>query len=435
MKTNKLIFNNKIQIYSIEKIILYLAIIFCFEQSLLLKIDLGIFALNPYRIILILLWLSFLIYILFNKGKLDISDIRIKKYMLFLVLWLLYAMFSFVWIASIKDAIKAIIFLFVGVSIVFFEVFYFKNLRDLKRLYNIFLFLLLIMVVLGFDNCIRGRYLLEIWDSYKYARVEFPPVGVFADPNEYASYISITIPFLLVFIRYSGNIIKKILGIVLFIGILFLLVKTLSRANYLAIIFVMGFWFFFLMKPKIKFKYIISVVLFILILNMIFSAYLQDRVAIITEQLKTINYKQLSISVRANLIRNSFFIFIKTLGFGVGAGNAEYYMKNYSRYYAHGIPYIHNWLIELLLEYGILVFIGYLIFYLTLFFNLYKLYFTLTIVTEKMICEALILGLVSFPFIIFDQCPYISLKIWWIYLGFYLSFLNYYRLNYKQRVV
>ena len=435
MKVNSLILNNKIykDVYSIEKTILYLAIIFCFEQGFLLRIDIGLFTLNLYRIFFLLLWSFFLVHILTNRGKLDISNIRVKKYILFLYLWFFYAMFSLIWVALIGEAIRTIIYLFIGIFIVFFEVFYFKNLKDFKQLHNILLFVLLVMIGLGFWNCITGNHLSEYWNSIVYKWARFVPVAVFSGQNDNAVYLSLNIPFILVFIRYRSNIIEKFFGIMILFSALYLLVQTLSRGNYIAFIIEVGFWFIFLMKLKTKYKMLILIILLTLIIYIAFFEYIQNIFGSIIIQMKTINFGDPSINVRINLIRNSVFLLVKSIGFGVGAGNAVYHMKNFAIYDTHGIPYIHNWWIKVLLEYGILIFIGYIMFYLNILFNLYKLYFTLNSNSEKMICEALLIVLVSLTVIGFSESPIMALKIWWIYIGFALSFLNYCKLKYKQK--
>jgi len=439
MKANSLVFNNKIykDVYSIEKTILYLAIIFCFEQGFLLRIDIGLFTLNLYRIFFLLLCSFFLIHILFNRGKLDISNIRVKKYILFLYSWFFYAIFSLIWVVvsvgEIGEAIFAIIYLFIGVSIVFFEVFYFKNLSDFKQLYNILLFVLLAMIGLGFWNCITGHHLSEYWNSVVYERARFVPVAVFSGQNDYAVYLSLNIPFILVFVRYRKNIVEKFFGVMILFSALYLLVQTLSRGNYIAFIIEIGFWFIFLMKLKTKYKMLILVVLFALISYIAFFEYIQNIFETIIIQMKTLNFGDSSINIRINLIRNSFFLLVKSIGFGVGAGNAVHCMKNFAIYDTRGIPYIHNWWIKVLVEYGILIFIGYIMFYLNIIFNLYKLYFTLNSNSEKMICEALLMVLVSLTVIGFNESPIMALKIWWIYIGFALSFLNYCKLKYKQK--
>ena len=45
---------------------------------------------------------------------------------------------------------------------------------------------------------------------------------------------------------------------------------------------------------------------------------------------------------------------------GFGVGNAEYYMANFAKYYTAGIINPHNWWLEILVDYGILVFVGYI---------------------------------------------------------------------------
>ena len=103
-----------------------------------------------------------------------------------------------------------------------------------------------------------------------------------------------------------------------------------------------------------------------------------------------------SVYVRINLIRNSFIFLWQHLGLGVGAGNVEYHMAHFQIYNTYGILNVHNWWVEILANYGILIFVGFVAFYLGLFAKLYKAYSKLTNTSEKMICEALLVGLVVF---------------------------------------
>jgi len=80
----------------------------------------------------------------------------------------------------------------------------------------------------------------------------------------------------------------------------------------------------------------------------------------------------------------------------VGAGNAEYWMGNFPIYETRGITNPHNWWDEILVDYGIFIFAGYVLFYVGLVARLYKIHQHLGAGTEKMICEALLVSLVGF---------------------------------------
>ena len=131
------------------KILLYLVIITAFFGSAFFSINIGSFHLFPFRIFLLVLWVIFLAFVIINKGILKTSHIKVNYYILFLGTWLFYAVLSLVWSDSLVDAARHIIFLFLGISMIFFVVYYFTKLEDFKRLYYIWVLMLLPMIALG----------------------------------------------------------------------------------------------------------------------------------------------------------------------------------------------------------------------------------------------------------------------------------------------
>ena len=92
----------------------------------------------------------------------------------------------------------------------------------------------------------------------------------------------------------------------------------------------------------------------------------------IDEQLYFRFSEQGSDLTRLNLIKNGFIFLFETCGFGTGAGNIDYWMANYGVYYTGTIENIHNWWMEILTGYGIVIFIMYIVFYVKLFLSAYK---------------------------------------------------------------
>ncbi len=70
---------------------------------------------------------------------------------------------------------------------------------------------------------------------------------------------------------------------------------------------------------------------------------------------------------RANLLKNAFHYVIDSWGFGVGAGNVSYYLKAEPVYDTGGVVEVHNWLVEIMANFGVLTMLGYLTVYLFLF--------------------------------------------------------------------
>jgi len=87
----------------------------------------------------------------------------------------------------------------------------------------------------------------------------------------------------------------------------------------------------------------------------------------------------------------------------------------------------HNWWLEILINYGVFIFIGYIIFYMGIIRNLWKLYHKKQTREEKMICEALLVSLVGFFFANVSSISIMAFKPQWLLFAFALTYLNYFR--------
>jgi len=415
----------------IIKTSLYLTIISGVIGAAFLAVDIGAFSLFPYRILLLSLWLFVLICIV-NRGRLNISHIRIKPYIYFLIFWIFYAILSLAWADSSIDAIRDIIFLFMGLSIIFLVVFYFNNLKDLKRFFDLWLLILLPLIALGCWNYLTGNHLSISTLVYAEERLRFAPTAVFHNQNDFATYLALSIPFILAFIKYSRKRAKLLLGIIMLVISLFLIVVTFSKLNYLAVFMGTTFWLIFLLKVKEKIKVVVLIGLVAALLFTGFSGKMQNLFRTVDTQVSMLHSETTqsgggSLSVRYNLVRNSFIFLGNSLGFGVGAGNVEYHMANSPVYDTRGRINVHNWWVEILANYGIFIFTGYVVFYLGLLISLYKIYRRLTDTSERMICEASLVSLVIFFFSSMSSSSIMALRPQWILFAFALGFLNYYR--------
>lgn len=417
-----------LEIINTQKFLLYLSIISGFIGPSFFVINLGPFSLFPFRIFLICLWVLFIFYYLFNRGKADLSGIKIKNYLLFLFIWLAYAAISILWAVETSFAIREIVFLFMAVSIIFFTVYFIISIGDLKKFYRIWLIMFSLLIPVGIWEVITGNHLpVSKLFMTTHLKIRFLPSTVFANPNDYATFIVLSIPFIISFIRYSNRIIARVLGsLILFIGLV-LLFATFSRANYLALAVAFIFWFIFLLKPLSKFKFLILLCVVIISLLIISPVKLERGIGILNQQIGSLGEKKGSVEVRLNLAKNVSFFLLDSYGFGVGAGNITYIMDKYKVFYTKNISNVHNWWLELLANYGFLFFGSYLIFYFSIMFSLWKIYKRLEHPAQKMICEALLVSLVSFSIASVSSSSIIAFQPMWLLFAFALAFINYAR--------
>jgi len=427
-----------IKVASLQESLLYLTIIAGFIGSAFLTISIGPIHLFPYRVLLPLLWLFFAMGIL-HQGRLDISHIKVKPYLQFLGLWLVYGVLSLAWVLSKADAIRHIVFLFMAVSVIFFVIYYSSNIRDLKGFYYLWLLILATLIPIGLWENLTGNH-LSISGLIGAPRANiFMPSTVFDNSNDFATYLALSIPFIIALIRYWRSIFTRSVGLVVLGTSLYLLLETFSRANYLAVILEFAFLFIFIFKLRTKLKAVILGGLLILALVIALPGPTQRITGTISEQMVSItspySLTSGSTGVRINLIKNSLIFLGRTAGFGVGAGNAEYWMGNFPIYNTRGITNPHNWWDEILVDYGVFILAGYILFYLGLIARLYEIHRYLGTGIEKMICEALLVALVGFFFASISSSSIMTLRFQWFLFAFALAFLNYQRIRGVRKIL
>ena len=311
-----------------------------------------------------------------------------KYAMIFHFVWLLYALLSIFWVKDYLAWFKSIFFLSVGfVSIIVAQ----KYIDSDRRINDILVLVsvaIIINIIMGISDITTGNYLFINESRLLKYRANRYPAGWFYNTNDFATMMFVGFNVCFILIQTFKNRLLKVLYTIATSGTLVLILYTTSRANIYGIIisgivlFVCGLYS---KKPKI----IVSLILVVLVALLVFtfarpkvldfkkyveSAKLEvsslDHVDSSKSQVEVINQSHSepdinssSENTRINLLLNGFVFLKKTYGFGVGSGNTEYWMENFSIYPVGIITNMHNWWGEILTNYGIIIFIGYMVYY------------------------------------------------------------------------
>ena len=418
---------------SLEKWIYFLTVLTGFFGVALLPWDIGPFTLFPYRIFLFLLGGLFVFRLLSDGWRSVFERVNVRAYVIFLVLWFGYALLSLAWAASKGAAVRESVLLLMGISFVCFSIYYLNSASDFKRLLWIGGGVLVCFLLLGFWEHITGSHL---WASGLYGEIRvrfmYRPTGVFRNPNDYAAFLALGIPFCLALFRYSKSRFLRLFGLVLAIAAFYLILSTRSRANLLSVCLELLLFAGFVLADRRRSAYqkvlqLCGLALVFLIPNLVW--HLKDA-ASAWQQIATIEEEaQLgegSMAIRINLIRNGLSFLGSTKGFGVGAGNAMYWMTHFARFDTSGTLSLHNWWLEILTNYGIFVLLGYVVFYASLFWRLFTQIYT--VVREKaMVGEAILVSLVGFFFAGLGPSSILTWTPHWFLFAFAVASLNYLR--------
>ncbi|TCS83365.1 O-antigen ligase family protein [Tepidibacillus fermentans] len=428
----------QLKVWSISKILLFFILGAAVLGPAFFNVNIGPISLSLFRITLYALWVIFVLLLLKNDGEISITNLKVRLLVWFLIFWFVYSIISLLWADSTIDAVKHINHLFVGFSLIIFVVFFFIEKRDYIHFYRLWIFILTVLILVGLWNVLTGQQLSVSTLAGLTNEQRFTPTAIFHNQNDFATYLALSLPFTLTLIRYGRNLLVSLFGIILSLLNLSLVFLTYSRSNYLAIAMGVAFWFFFFMKRREKLFLIVLTLSGTMVLYFLFPEPFHSALDTLKVQIDSLfvhDQGKESVNVRTNLIKNSLLFLYDHYGFGVGAGNAEYHMAHFRVYDTAKIVNVHNWWFELLVNYGILIFSGYVLFYLSLIILLKKQYHTLTDRNEKMIAESLIIGLVIFFLASTSSSTIIAFGPQWLFFAFTVGYLNYLYLKQERNAL
>lgn len=418
---------------------LYLLIASTFLNNAIFSIDLGPFSLFPYRLFLMAAFLLFVVNVLQKEDfKQAWGEIKVKGMLYFFLFWLGYGFISLLWTKSLADGLKYLFLLGMGTVFICLIVMHFTKIDRLMALYFIWMAMTVILMLIGFYNHFTLEHLPS---STLYSGPEYKqhyPTSVFFNQNDFATFLSITVFFYISLCKNSKNGYVKGVALLLSICAVVLIVYTDSRASLLAVAAGLAVYVFILL-PRLLKKWALllatagSILFVILFYNRLTGIIF--RLFIAPADTAYSNGVLPSNEARANLLKNAFHYFLDTFGFGVGAGNIPYYLLNEPIFPVNQVDQVHNWLVEILVNFGLVIFLGYVLLYALLFFTLYKFYDKGLRQSEKMLIEGTLAALISFLVSSISPSTVSNLFFHWVFLALAISIINVMRKNKEERTI
>lgn len=427
--------------FGLNRLLLYAFIVSSFIGPGLISLKVGPISLFPYRLFLPVALIIFLHNWFKSKSMTLYGKEPVKPVLIFLLGWIGFAVLSLLWVQSLSDGVKDIFFLVSGIFFIFLFTSLFNKREDYTALLYTWVLVMVIMVAIGYWNYLTKQQLPVSRLSTMGAYVQHRPTAVFANENDYASYLALSFFFAFaVFHRYKPGVLRiKSLFIrfaagFLVLSAIFQIYVSESRANLLSLFLGLVFWFLFFTKLKEK-RYLVILGLIgftgmYIVLNDTINNILTQIGFQITSAFSPSDNAVASTDIRINLLKNAIIFIADSFGLGIGAGNIEYYMKNFAVLPTDEIVNIHNWWAEIFVHYGIFIFIGYLLLYLWLIVSLYHLYRDSEHWIDRMITQALSTSLVAFSLASISPSSFMTLNYSWILVAFAIGYINF---RYKNK--
>jgi len=407
-------------------------------------IPLGPVSLYPARIFALLSWGMLGAAALVNKpNPLGWNPGRQRPIYIFMVLWFLWAILSLTWTIQPLQGVRDLFNLFVGLSLVAMAPIFFNSKARLNRAVQIWLFTFAIFMVIATVEHLTTLHLPISRFSRGYQpHLAFRPTGVFVNENNFAVYISLSIPLLLARWRYFVSWRSRILSGLGIFGAIYLLFILGSRVNWIALIVAIFIYSLFLTPPGQRVKVLAALLLLVCATYFIFGITQPKIMGLMSQQLDSLlkSYRELldpveggeylvsntSIAIRLNMVRNGMQFLARTWGKGVGVGNFEAWIERGAPYDTEKILNPHNWWIELSAEFGILIALGYLGVYAVLLYTAWEGWKHAR-GRGRMVPEALALALAIFPLLAISPSSLLDYLPHWLLLAMAMAWHNLHR--------
>ncbi|RYL89316.1 O-antigen ligase domain-containing protein [Sporolactobacillus sp. THM7-4] len=397
---------------------MYLLIGSTFLNQSLMSIHSGFFSIFIYRLLLIAAGLIFILHAVHKKGLADEwNQIHVKGVLLFLICWIAYGSISLLWSQSIIDGIKYLFLLSIGIAFVFLSVFAFTKINRLYLFYVIWMMMTIVLLAIGLLNHFAKVQLptstLYGGPAYKLAY----PTAVFTNQNDFATFLTISFFFYLSAARNRRENLLKLASIALAGLSVYIVFLTESRASLIGIVLGTAVYLFILLPSRMKRAGTVAGIILLAGSLIAFGGRIAGKITAAYSG----NQPMTSNVIRSHLLLNTIHYVADTFGFGVGAGNLPYYLKNEPIYDTRQIDEVHNWLAEILGNFGLLIVLGYITMYLFLFISLYRAWRLHTGREQKTLIEALVTALVAFLVSSISPSSVSNLYFHWVFLGLVIA--------------
>jgi len=372
--------NKNISLKITKKSFLYLLVAFSYFGTAVWSVDIGFMQLTLFRIALPFIAVLCLQRMIFNPNKYDKLlnvDHKSRYSVFFMIFWLSYALLSTLWSPDIVDSFRHIFFLSCGVLGIVALTLFLNDSKDIYKCVFISVLMLAFHQIIGWSEVLTGSYLFELEKAAIYG-IHNMPVSSMYNTNDFATALALSAFYFYCVWKISKFRILKLSSFIFMSSSFILVLWTRSRANIFGLF--IGFAVLFFINKKNLLKNIIKILLVVVVALFAGNLFLPEALKNTILESLLPDTTTLSFStggsdhIRMNLIKNGFYFLVRTLFLGTGAGGVEHWMNEEAIYETAHIVNMHNWWMEILTGYGIFVFIGYLIFYFKLMYDMFKIY-------------------------------------------------------------
>lgn len=396
----------------------------------------GLRTLSVFRILYVLLCLGTAVWFLLNR-KLP-SNLHVRGILLFLAFWVAWALVSLAWAADKPTGVKYVVFLSMMVSLSGGTVLAVNTARTLRIVLVMLLLIFVAAIGIGIAEAATDFRLPTSALVNAVERAQWAVTSFFHNQNDFATYIALWLPFLLTAPFFARRARLVSVAVVCTLAAVICFLYTGSRTNLLALALVGSSLLLVVAARRerpIESRQMAVGLLMLggvtvaVFLGISGSLRMVPEIAVQHWRFDTLETEVAagtgSGGSRINQIQGGLVALRNSYLLGVGPGNAEYHLRQMPG--TERVYNLHNWWLEVLVNGGIVVFVGYLLFYAALLYNLFRVAIRSSDTTLAYVAASLFAALVGYIFGSLSPSSAIHFTPMWIHFGLSLAVINLHR--------
>lgn len=417
----------------IFRFVLYIGIAGAAMNPQIIGIDMDLIQLSVFRISLIFLTAALLLRDLSYKPRLKnilASNAmpnrlyrNIKYTKAFMLIWLLYATTSLLWAKDQLLWAKNVFYLCVANACMYVIPRVVIQPKQIQCCLRSFVIMGLIHNIVGWYEVITGdyRFLTTTTKAWVYTYTQ-APASLFGGENILATFLVFSTIFTIICLVESENKLGKLICMSLVISSVLLLFRTTSRGNIFGLAAAaIVYTYYALLRGKKHTKHIIA--LFIAIYVMLYLVFNTSILSTILEKLQ-IDFSSTQNSsdvIRLNLIKSGLKYLVDSYLIGVGAGSSSFMLQHNAVYDTGNIVVMHNYWLEILTDYGVIIFTSLVVFIVRTFCSIRYIYRHTNNSMLKTIALGFMCCLVAFIPCSISGSSYLGYDWLWVFWGLVLA--------------
>lgn len=335
----------KVLILMVTLIVFFICMLVCFN---LFSTSIGVFA------GLVFIWCAF-IHLLIRRGRIKKPKI---SYFIFFIIWLFYALLQMFYVEQLPRTVNQLQVLFYGIILIFLMGKLINSPKRIETIYKFWGIGVLCTIIIAWWEILTNNHLPQ--SGADFYLMENVATVTFYNPNDYCYFLALSIPVILHWIGLRG--LYKVTGLFMLLSAFYIM--FMNEARLIIILFALSVFAYSIKLWKEK-RY--KMFIFFATIVAISSFYFKDTVQGAIESVTSVTGTDASLNVRADLTNSALNIF-KQHPFGVGPGNLELYLPRIQ----FGSS-VHNFWLEILLNYGVIIFVLFILFYSSALLSLLKI--------------------------------------------------------------